>query len=110
MLTAGFVIAIGFLLLAVKLPRTTLLKALNYPLAIDLTASVLAYVLHWGTFTGVMAAAVAGLLISVLTSSARWLVGWIAGNKYYPGLIFYYRPPTKGDKGEQRATSAGIRL
>ena len=48
---SGFIILGGFLLLVLKLPRRTLLRALGYPLAIDLTGSVLAYVIHAGTFS-----------------------------------------------------------
>jgi hypothetical protein len=50
---------------------------LDWPLSVDLVGSVLAYVLHFGTFTGVLAAAVAGLMLSACTSIGRWGVGYI---------------------------------
>ena len=84
---SGIIIFLGLLLLFIKLPKRMALRLLNYPLALDLVVSLAAYALHWGTFTGVMAAAVAGLMCSGFTSSARWLFGYIADNQYLPGRI-----------------------
>jgi hypothetical protein len=77
MIEAGFIIFLGFLFLAIKLKVRTQLILLGYPLALDLIASVLAYILHWGTFSGVMAAAVAGMLTSLLTSLGRKAIGYV---------------------------------
>ena len=85
MLSAGVIIMMGFVMLIVKLPRRTALRLLGYPLTLDITVSILAYTLHWGTFTGVMAAAFAGMLCSLITSVARWAFGYIKRGKYYPG-------------------------
>ncbi len=74
---SGIIIFIGFLFLLMKLPRRVLLRMLDYPLTVDLVAAILAYILHWGTFTGVMAAAVAGLLMSALTTISRSIIGYI---------------------------------
>ena len=49
------------------------------------TALVLA--IHWGTFSGVMAATIAGLLCSMFTSGAKKLFGYIQGDSYHVGLI-----------------------
>jgi hypothetical protein len=85
---SGIIIFIGLLLLFVKLPRRTALKLLAYPLTLDLIVSAFAYAMHWGTFTGVMAAAVAGLMCSGLTSTARWLFGWIdRRGSFHRGVI-----------------------
>jgi nucleoside permease NupC len=78
---------LGIALILAKLPRRLMLKALGWPLAIDLLVSILVLFVHWGTFSGVMAATVAGLLTSLATSGARRLFGYIAGNRYFPGLI-----------------------
>jgi hypothetical protein len=48
---SGIVIFVGLLLSFVKLPRRAALRLLAYPLALDVTVSLMAYVLHWGTFT-----------------------------------------------------------
>jgi len=48
---------------------------------------VVAYALHWGTFTGVMAAAVAGLMCSGFTIVARVLIGYSRGTTLVPGMF-----------------------
>lgn len=85
MFASGVIIIMGFVFIFLKLPRRTALRLLGRPLLLDLSVAVLAYVLHWGTFTGVMAAALAGMLCSLITSAARWAFGYIEGRKFYPG-------------------------
>lgn len=77
--------------LLAKLRRRWMLRALNHDLAIDLAVSATTLIVHWGTFSGVMGATVAGLLTSVATSAAKRLFGYIRGNAYYPG-VFYVDP------------------
>ena len=85
---SGMIIFIGLLLLFIKLPRKITLRLLNYHLALDLAVSALAYTLHWGTFTGVMAAAVAGLMCSGFTMLGRTVFGYINHKGvYFPGYI-----------------------
>lgn len=84
---SGFIILFGFLALFVKLPKRTVLHLLSWPLAVDIVGSVIAYVLHFGTFSGVMAAAVAGLMLSACTSIGRWSVGYIENSKYVAGHL-----------------------
>ncbi|GIV03808.1 MAG: hypothetical protein KatS3mg015_2638 [Fimbriimonadales bacterium] len=85
---SGVIIFLGMLLLALKLPAYVTLRALGRPFALDLGASALAFIMHYGTFSGVMAAAVAGLMCSGFTSLARYAVGYIRDGKYYPGKIW----------------------
>ena len=87
MLMTGLTVFLGLAFILAKLPRRLMLKALNHTLAIDLLVSVGTLVIHWGTFSGVMAATVAGLLTSLATSAAKRLFGHIAGNRYFPGVI-----------------------
>ena len=81
---SGVIIFAGLLLLFIKLPRLLALRLLGQPLALDLVVSVVAYILHWGTFSGVMAAAVAGLMCSGFTAVARWAMGYSKGGKAVP--------------------------
>lgn len=85
---SGVIIFLGLLMLGIKLPLKTSLKLLGRPLALDLGVSVVAYILHMGSFSGVMAAAVAGLMCSGFTSTMRYAIGYIEGNKYFPGKIW----------------------
>lgn len=64
---SGVIIFIGLLFIFIKLPQRIARRLLGRPLALDLGVSAVAYALHWGTFTGVMAAAVAGLMCSGFT-------------------------------------------
>jgi hypothetical protein len=84
---SGIIIFIGLVLLFFKLPHRWRLMLLGRPLALDVAVSVLGYIIHWGTFTGVMAAAVAGLMCSGFTSVGRYLFGHIHRGVYHPGVL-----------------------
>jgi hypothetical protein len=84
---SGVIIFVGLLLLFIKLPRLLALRLLGQPLALDLVVSVVAYILHWGTFSGVMAAAVAGLMCSGFTAVGRWAIGYSKGGVIIPGIF-----------------------
>jgi hypothetical protein len=88
---SGVIIFLGFCFLFWKMPRSTILYALGWPLVLDVAASAIAYILHWGTFSGIMAAAVAGFMVSAMTSAARWSVGYVSKGIYYPGHIADWR-------------------
>ncbi len=87
MLTTGFMIFLGTFLLLLKLPRRMMLKALKHDLMIDLTVSIIVLTIHFGTFSGVMAATVAGLMTSIATSGMKRLFGYIDGDYYHIGRI-----------------------
>lgn len=89
---SGVIIFLGMLLLGLKLKDKTSLTLLGYPLALDFGVSALAFVMHYGTFSGVMAAAVAGLMCSGFTSLARYAFGYIKAGKYFPGKIWQLDP------------------
>ena len=88
MLMTGFMVFLGVALILWKLPRRLMLKALHNDVALDLLVSALVLIIHWGTFSGVMAATVAGLLTSLATSGAKRLFGHIQGNRYFPGVFY----------------------
>ena len=87
MLLTGLTVFLGVSLLLAKLPRRTMLKALKHDVAVDLTVSAITLAIHWGSYEGIMAATIAGLLMSMATSSMKRLVGYIDGDMYYPGVI-----------------------
>ena len=87
MLTTGFLIFLGVSLILAKLPRHTMLRVLKHDLMLDVAVSLLVLVIHWGTFSGVMAATVAGLMTSLATSAAKSSIGYIDGGSYYPGRL-----------------------
>lgn len=87
MFETGLAIFLGLVFIFIKLKRRTMLRLLRHDMAIDVAVTILTLVIHWGTFSGVMAATFAGLLTSVGTSLAKKAFGYIQGNSYYPGYI-----------------------
>lgn len=87
MFETGLAIFLGLAFIAIKIKRRTMLVLLHHDLAIDVVVTLLALIVHWGTFSGVMAATVAGLMTSIATSAAKRLFGHIQGDLYYPGHI-----------------------
>lgn len=87
MFETGFIVFLGVALILVKLPRRLMLRALKHDLLIDVLVSFLVLAIHWGTFSGVMAASVAGLMVSMLTSAAKRIFGFIDGDLYHVGRI-----------------------
>lgn len=87
MFETGIVIFLSLVFLFAKLKRRTMLRLLRYDLAIDVAVSALVLTIHWGTFSGIMAATFAGLLTSAGTSAAKRTFGYIRGNQYHVGLV-----------------------
>lgn len=87
MLSTGFTVFLAMMLLLAKLPRRWKLRLLYYDLAIDLAVSAIVLIIHWGTFSGVMAATVAGLLTSIFTSAMKRAFGYMTPKRYVPGFI-----------------------
>lgn len=86
-LETGFAIFLALTFIFAKLPRRTMLRLLRYDMAIDVFVTLLVLMIHWGTFSGVMAATFAGLLTSVGTTLAKRVFGHIQGDLYFPGYM-----------------------
>ena len=87
MFATGSAVFLALLLILAKLPRRWLLRLLHYDIALDVGVTLLVMFLHWGSFDGVMAATVAGLMTSFATSAAKRVVGYIRDGQYVPGVI-----------------------
>ncbi len=87
MFTTGFAIFLGLVFIFIKLPRRTMLRWLRYDMLLDVAVTLLVLAIHFGTFSGVMAATFAGLLTSVFTSLAKKVFGYIKDGYYLPGII-----------------------
>ena len=87
MFATGFAIFLGLVFIFIKLGRRTMLHMLGHDVWLDIGVTMLTLAIHWGTFSGVMAATFAGLLTSVGTSLAKKAFGFIEGNHYHPGYI-----------------------
>ena len=86
-LETGFAIFLALVFIFAKLPRRTMLRLLRHDMAIDVFVTLLVLVIHYGTFSGVMAATFAGLLTSLGTTAAKRTFGYIQGDRYIPGYV-----------------------
>jgi hypothetical protein len=84
---SGVIVALGLVFTFFKLGWKTRLQMLGRPLLMDLVVFVGLNALHWGTFSGVMVAAVGALVCSALISIGRKSVGFISKGKYFPGHL-----------------------
>ena len=87
MFTTGLAIFLGLVFIFIKLRRRTMLRLLRHDMAIDVVVTLLTLAIHWGSFSGVMAATFAGLLTSVGTSLAKRVFGYIDRGVYVPGHV-----------------------
>lgn len=87
MFETGLAIFLGLGFIFIKLRRRTMLRLLSHDLAIDVAVTLLTLLIHWGSFSGVMAATFAGLLTSIGTSAAKRAFGYIQAGQYVPGFI-----------------------
>jgi hypothetical protein len=84
---SGLFIAIGLMVVFMKLSWRARLRVLSHPLIMDIGTFVLIVAIHWGTYTGVMAATIAALTCSVLLGIGRKAFGYIERGEYKPGRI-----------------------
>ena len=82
---SGVLVFIGLMLLFIKLPRRTVCWLIDRPLLMDTSVSIIVFTLHWGTFSGVMAATVAGLLTSGFSSCAGWYIHHVGRERFIHG-------------------------
>jgi NhaP-type Na+/H+ or K+/H+ antiporter len=87
MFETGFIVFLALFLLLIKLPRRWALRLLHYDLILDIAVTLIVLFIHFGTFSGVMAATVAGLMTSLFTTSMKRAFGSIKGGKYTPGCF-----------------------
>ena len=94
-LTLGLVIFLGFVFLLVKLSAWRVAWLLGHSMWLDLGATAFGFVLFAGSATGILAAAVAGLMTGIATTVLRWYMGYTYKNDdgdwiYKSGIINIY--------------------
>lgn len=87
MLEMGIVVSLGLLVVLAKLPWRHKMWCISHPIFMDVTVFIFLTAIHWGSFSGVMVAAVGALFTSLVLSGARWLYGHIENGRYYPGIF-----------------------
>lgn len=87
MIEMGLIVGLGLLVTLVKLPWRGKMWVISHPLLMDAIVFVFLTAIHWGTFSGVMVATIGALFCSITLGVAKWLVGHVRGNTYYPGVF-----------------------
>lgn len=87
MITTGFLVFLSLMVMVIRLPNRQVLWLFGHPLWLELPFGILAYVLHWGTFSGMMAAAVAAVMCFVFVQCGRRAVGYIKNGVQHHGYF-----------------------
>jgi hypothetical protein len=87
MLEMGIVVGLGLLVMFWKMNWRWRMKMLSNPLAIDIVIFIVLSFLHWGTFSGMMVAAVGALFCSIVLSFGRLMFGHVERGQYVPGIV-----------------------
>lgn len=83
----GFIVFLSLMVIVWGLPLRTVLWLLGHPLFLEVPFSLLAYGLHFGTYSGMMVAAVAAVMCFVFVRCTRWLIGYTKNGVYRQGLF-----------------------
>lgn len=87
MFEMGFCVGLGLLVIMLKCGWTIRMWMLSNPVKMDLAVFSVLTVLHWGTFSGVMAATIGALMVSLILSMGRKIYGYKVGRKYVRGMV-----------------------
>lgn len=83
----GTIVFLSLIVLFWRLPKRTRLWLLGHPAWLEVPFGILAYVLHYGTFSGMMAAATAACMVFCFVQIMRKLVGYTRDNQFHPGIF-----------------------
>lgn len=76
MFTAGFLTVLAIAFIIMKFNKNTLRRMLGYTIPIDITVTLFLTWLLAGTYSGMMAAIVGGILFSVILEVAKYFIGY----------------------------------
>ena len=69
------------------MPKRTRLWLLGHPAWLEVPFGIAAYALHYGTFSGMMAAAVAACICFAFVELMKRIIGYTGPNGYVRGLL-----------------------
>lgn len=87
MIAAGLAVGIGLLVTMLKMNWKWRMHVLSNPLFMDAIIFVAMLLIHWGTFSGVMAATIGATVCSLSISAARKAYGYVENGQYVPGYF-----------------------
>jgi hypothetical protein len=86
MLEMGFIVCLGLTFWFCKCGWKTRMWILSHALFIDIAVFILLNLIHWGTYSGVMVAAIASVMTSILLTLGRKMFGYIVKGDYKRGM------------------------
>lgn len=81
MIEAGILTALALVIVFAKFPKTALRRILGYDVVADVLVTVGLGALFFGTYSGMMVAIVAGIILSVVLRVARRYIGYETWDK-----------------------------
>lgn len=87
MVEMALAVALGLIVMFARLPWKWKLRAISNAGLTDVVVFAVITMLHWGTFTGVMVAAIAALFCSLSLTVARYAFGHVENKRYIPGFF-----------------------
>lgn len=87
MFEMGFCVGLGLLVIMFKANWKWRMLMLSNPVKMDIIVFAVLTFLHWGTFSGVMAATIGALMVSLILSVGRKAYGYKVGNTYVRGMV-----------------------
>ena len=84
---SGTIVFLSLIVLVWRLPRKTTLWLFGHPAWLEIPFAIIAYMLHWGTFSGMMAAAAAAVMCFGFVQGGRFIVGYTKDGKHHPGMV-----------------------
>lgn len=87
MIEMGIIVGLGLIVMFAKMSWRWRMRLLSNPLIVDIVIFTLLTILHWGTFSGLMVAAVGALFCSLTLSVGRWVFGYVEDRRYVPGVV-----------------------
>jgi hypothetical protein len=86
-LEMGIMVALGLIFMFMKMSWRWKMRLLSNPLAVDVFVFVCLNLLHWGSFSGVMVAAIGAMFCSLTLSVGRWWFGYVSNGRYTQGWV-----------------------
>lgn len=85
MFESGAVVCLGLTMWFSKCSWRMRMLLLSHPLAVDILVFTVLTLIHWGTFSGVMAATVGAVMTSMLLTAGRSAFGYMKNGVYIRG-------------------------
>ena len=84
---SGVIVALGLIFIFYKCGWKSRMWMLSHPLAMDIAVFSVLNLIHQGTFSGVMVAAVGSLVCSGCITIGRKVYGYNDSGRYIPGIV-----------------------